>query len=332
LAIKPAAADSIQISGVSGAVALSPVTLTNVSTVIIDAATNDRDGGNDSLTIHAEGGLPGGIGFLEYQSGVGTNTLAVHDGLVRIDATVAEGGLLNTTVGPGAGLVTHRLRQNELVLADDARATILSNAPGAPAPASVVESVYLGPGATLDITNNAFIIDYPGPSPLQAVRDKLLAGRGAAGLGHGAWTGTGITSSVAAMANAVEPEAWSVAFAENEMLQRKSFRGVAVDETALLIAFTRTGDANLDGVVNDEDVTIVNANYAPGVPTANWAAGDFEYDGFVDDDDITLLGAFYNPPGSHLRLAGSLPDRFWPSAHAAPTDEVFRSPVRRRRN
>ena len=126
LAIKPAAADSIQISGVSGAVALSPVTLTNVSTVIVDAATNDRDGGNDSLTIHAEGGLPGGIGFLEYQSGVGTNTLAVHDGLVRIDATVAEGGLLNTTVGPGAGLVTHRLRQNELVLADDARATILS--------------------------------------------------------------------------------------------------------------------------------------------------------------------------------------------------------------
>ena len=32
------------------------------------------------------------------------------------------------------------------------------------------------------------------------------------------------------------------------------------------MAFTRTGDANLDGLVNDDDVTIVGATYAPGVP------------------------------------------------------------------
>jgi hypothetical protein len=61
------------------------------------------------------------------------------------------------------------------------------------------------------------------------------------------------------------------------------------------MAFTRTGDANLDGVVDDNDVTIVGATYAPGVAQASWAFGDFDYNGFVDDDDITLLGAFYNP-------------------------------------
>jgi hypothetical protein len=74
-----------------------------------------------------------------------------------------------------------------------------------------------------------------------------------------------------------------------------SFRGAAVDGTSILIAFTRTGDANLDGVVNDDDVTIVGAAYAPGVPQPSWALGDFDYNGFVDDDDVTLLGAFYNP-------------------------------------
>jgi hypothetical protein len=51
----------------------------------------------------------------------------------------------------------------------------------------------------------------------------------------------------------------------------------------------------LDGVVNDDDVTIVGATYLPGVPQPHWALGDFDYDGFVDEDDVTLLGAFYNP-------------------------------------
>jgi hypothetical protein len=74
-----------------------------------------------------------------------------------------------------------------------------------------------------------------------------------------------------------------------------AFHGKAVDDTSILIAFTRTGDANLDGVLNDDDVTIVNAAYAPGVPQPSWGLGDFDYNGFVDDDDVTLLGAFYDP-------------------------------------
>jgi hypothetical protein len=76
-----------------------------------------------------------------------------------------------------------------------------------------------------------------------------------------------------------------------------------VDETSVLIAFTRTGDANLDGVVNDDDVTIVSASYAPGVPQPSWALGDFDYNGFVDDDDVTLLGAFYDPTAQPLIAA-----------------------------
>jgi hypothetical protein len=61
------------------------------------------------------------------------------------------------------------------------------------------------------------------------------------------------------------------------------------------MAFTLTGDANLDGLVNDDDVTIVGATYAPGVSQPSWALGDFDYNGFVDDDDVTLLGGFYDP-------------------------------------
>jgi hypothetical protein len=108
----------------------------------------------------------------------------------------------------------------------------------------------------------------------------------------------GITSSTAAQANTSDPESRSVGYAENSALPLgpyTTFRGQAVDATSVLIAYTRTGDATLDGLVNDDDVTVVGATYAPATAQAHWALGDFDYNGFVADDDVTLLGVFYQP-------------------------------------
>jgi hypothetical protein len=155
------------------------------------------------------------------------------------------------------------------------------------------------PTGRLDLTNNAAVVDYPsgGPSPIASVRSQIIAGRGAPGFGA-TWTGNGITSSVAAAAVAVEPESRSIGYAENATMPLgpfTTFRGQPVDDTSILMLYTRTGDANLDGLVNDDDVTIIGATYAPGAPQSHWALGDFDYNGFVDDDDVTLLGAFYDP-------------------------------------
>jgi hypothetical protein len=151
------------------------------------------------------------------------------------------------------------------------------------------------PTGTLDVTDSAIALDYgPGdPNPAADVRARIIAGRGAPGL-IGSWDGKGITSSTSAAA----ADSTSVGYAVNGDMPLgavTTFRGVAVDPTTVLIRHTRTGDANLDGVVNDDDVTIVGAVYAPGVANASWANGDFDYNGFVDDDDVTLLGALYNP-------------------------------------
>jgi hypothetical protein len=162
----------------------------------------------------------------------------------------------------------------------------------------------MGAAATLDITDNALVIDYQGESPIAVIRERILAGRSAAGIGSGTWRGTGITSSVAAEINSTDGESRSVGYAENAALplgQYAVFRGQAVDDTAILIAYVRTSDANLDGVVNDDDATIVGATFEPVRSSANWALGDFDFNGFIDDDDVTLLGVFYesaaNPPG-----------------------------------
>jgi hypothetical protein len=160
------------------------------------------------------------------------------------------------------------------------------------------------PTGRLDLTNNAAIVDYPigGPSPAATIRSQIIAGRGGPGFGA-TWTGNGITSSAAAAAVATDPESRSVGYAENSTLPLgpyANFRGQSVDDTSVLIAYTRTGDANLDGIVDDTDVTILSATYDPGVPQPHWALGDFDYNGFVDDADVTLLGAFYDPAATPL--------------------------------
>jgi hypothetical protein len=163
---------------------------------------------------------------------------------------------------------------------------------------SVIASLVINEGATVDIADNALVIDYAATSPADMVRERIVSGRGGAGLGK-VWNGTGITSSTAAAVNAGAPDSRSVGYAENALLPLGAytdFRGQAVDATSVLIAYTRTGDANLDGVVNNDDVAVLGANYSPGAakPAGSaWALGDFDYNGFVDNDDVMLLGAFY---------------------------------------
>jgi hypothetical protein len=157
------------------------------------------------------------------------------------------------------------------------------------------------PTGKLDVTNNAAIVDYPvaDPNPEATIRAQILAGRGGSGLGK-TWNGLGITSSQAA---ADPVNSMSVGYAVNGTMPLgalPTFRGQAVDATTVLARYTRTGDANLDGVVNNNDVTIVGANYAPGFAKPRWDLGDFDYNGFVDNNDVTLLGVYYNPAATPI--------------------------------
>jgi hypothetical protein len=54
-------------------------------------------------------------------------------------------------------------------------------------------------------------------------------------------------------------------------------------------ACLRLGDANLDGVVNGDDFTIVASNLGKSV--SGWDQGDFNYDGVVNGIDFTELVA-----------------------------------------
>ncbi|MEX2140307.1 MAG: Ig-like domain-containing protein [Pirellulales bacterium] len=303
LTLTSPAVNTAQLAGASGALALSAVTFRDVGNFIIDAAANDAGAGNDSLTVTPGVGrtLPNNVGFMEYRSGTGANTLNLTNGSARLNSTVAAGGTLDTTVGANAELITTRFRQNSLALGNGARATVLSA--GTPDAVSRLNSLSMDTGSKLDLNDNSLVIDFTDTNPvniqnaLNAIRNLIVQGRGGAGIGNGVWNGNGITSSAARAANLLNPESRSIGFAHNGSLplgQYTNWRGQPVDGSTFLIGFTRTGDATLDSVVNDNDATILGAVY-PLATGGTWATGDFDYNQAVNDDDATLLGAFFDP-------------------------------------
>ena len=233
--------------------------------------------------------------------GVGAS-LVVEDGTLTLNTDAGTNATRNLSLNANS-TTNFGSTQHLAALNVGAGATVMIATGGAKNLVMGALSIAGGaPTGKLDLADNVAIIDYAGTSPAATVRAQILAGRGGPGLGA-AWTGQGVTSSAAAAANATDSESRSVGYAENAVMPLgplTAFRGQAVDNTSILIAYTRTGDANLDGVVNDDDVTIVGATYAPGVAQAAWALGDFDYNGFVDDDDVTLLGAFYDPSAQPL--------------------------------
>jgi hypothetical protein len=193
----------------------------------------------------------------------------------------------------------------------------------------VLSDLYAAAGAALDLTDNDLILDFTGgtpgaPSPeLENVKAWLAAGY--AGM---TWTGTGITSSAAA----VNPLIYGVGYAQNDMLfaPYDSFAGQPVDSSCVLVKYTYNGDLNLDGCVDDNDVSILGLYYDGGaVNTHYWNQGDlFGYDGRIDDNDVSILGLTYglgvgNPLGGSPVGAAPEPAAVLAPATTAPAAVVL---------
>jgi hypothetical protein len=89
-----------------------------------------------------------------------------------------------------------------------------------------------------------------------------------------------------------------------------TFSGVFVDSTAILVKFTRYGDANLDRAVDLFDFNRLAANF--GGSGKVWSQGDFNYDGLVDLLDFNLLAANFG-----LSASGEVSPQDWSALAAA---------------
>jgi hypothetical protein len=154
----------------------------------------------------------------------------------------------------------------------------------------------IAPGGRLDLTDNAMIVDYApgGPSPLPAIAARLTSG-----YNGGAWNGFGIMSSSASGT----PQR-ALGYAESSALFSTfpaTFAGQQVDDSAVLVRYTRYGDANLDQTVNLADFNRLASNFASGTL---WSQGNFNFDATVNLGDFNALASNFGQS-------------------AAPSDEEF---------
>ncbi|MGD0769947.1 MAG: IPT/TIG domain-containing protein [Tepidisphaeraceae bacterium] len=153
---------------------------------------------------------------------------------------------------------------------------------------STVSNLTIAGTGTLDLGNNELIINYGSNSdPKSAILQSL-----ASGYNGGNWSGPGIDSSAAAISKG----AYGVGFADGA-------DGVVqgLSNGQIELKYTLNGDANLDGLVNGADFTILAANFNQSV--TGWDHGDFNYDRVVNGADFTDLAANFNQ-GANLNAPG----------------------------
>ena len=74
---------------------------------------------------------------------------------------------------------------------------------------------------------------------------------------------------------------------------------------AFLLRALLPGDANEDGRININDLTIVLAHY--GQSGTTWGTGDFNGDGTVNINDLTIVLAHYRAEHQRVRPVATLP-------------------------
>jgi T5SS/PEP-CTERM-associated repeat protein/autotransporter-associated beta strand protein len=182
----------------------------------------------------------------------------------------------------GAGSLSVRfVRTNGILTISNPRTNILAGR--TTDNTSRLGGISVAPTSRFNLNDQDLIVDYEaGNSPLTNIAALLTTG-----YAGGAWNGVGIMSDVAAA------NSRALGYAEASDIFTSfpaTFSGQTVDDSAVLIRYTRYGDADLNGTVNLSDFNALAAHFglASG---ARWNQGDFNYDGSVNLSDFNLLAA-----------------------------------------
>jgi autotransporter-associated beta strand protein len=236
--------------------------------------------------------------------GVGA-ALVVSGGTVNLDSDAGSSSIFNLAVS-ATGASTANLGATQhlarLALAGGAKANLVAGHDKVlVAKALGIEEVGGVPTSLLDLADNDMVVQHA-----EGASDSTGAIRSwiASGYNGRKWDGNGIVSTSAAD----NASTYGLGYAQNGTLVNPftTFDGQPVDSTSILVKYTYLGDLNLDGKVDDNDVTMLVLNYGtgwkPGRPAgpAYWQDGDVaKYDGKIDDNDVTALvlnyGAGWKP-------------------------------------
>src|SRR5205814_9615828 len=85
----------------------------------------------------------------------------------------------------------------------------------------------------------------------------------------------------------------ALGFGDNAVLgYGPTYSGQPVNASSIIIRYTYSGDANLDGSVDTVDFNLLAQSFSQSGKV--WSNGDFNYDGAVDTVDFTLLASNFS--------------------------------------
>jgi hypothetical protein len=241
-----------------------------------------------------------GQGNLTLEVSTGVGSISVVQGNHKINLPLTFASDTNVTVAGGATLTIGNPATINAGKTVTASGNMLIQAPLS---VQTGGSLVLAPGmavglfgapalngsAKIDVTSGSAVVDYHGlSSPLATIQAQISAG-----YASGAWTGNGITSSDAASVAATPgSHRTAVGYADNAVAGYTTFGGRSVDANSVLVRYTYSGDANLDGGVDTVDFNLLAASFSQS--GKSWFNGDFDFNGNVDTVDFNLLASNFS--------------------------------------
>jgi Zn-dependent metalloprotease len=244
--------------------------------------------GDDTLVLNA--GTGGTVPLvIAFTGGDGNDTYEIRGGVRIFDVPVSDSAEnLRATAGAAVQLRGPQ-RLDALTIAGGAVVMVRDEAVKR---TLVAKQVSISADGWLDLADNDLIVDYDAGAGAGGAAVTVLL---AAGRNGGAWDGHGGigTSLPGGRVN-------SLAAAEASQLlgitgdQTGVWNGQTVDATSMLVKYTYTGDADMNGRIDGDDYFLLDAAIATAASsTANaawtWRDGDFDYNGLLNGDDYFLI-------------------------------------------
>ena len=276
--------DTVEIVGTSGN---DTFTVANAESLNVSLGE-----GNDTLN------LVGGVYTFatgDFSLGAGEDMLRVTDATVTLNDnvgasatddsdTVETNGAAELTFNVSQHLKALELNGSSVVSLGGTHKVLVTDS------LVIAEDEYEVPTARLDIGDGLLVINYEGDSPMQTIRDLIIAA-----FNSYQWDGNGIGSKTMA----ADPSSiYGIGYADNNQLPAPFGEDNPFGDTedvatnAILVRYTLIGDVDLNGIVDDTDILFLTNNYLSLVP--DWFGGDvFGYDGIVDDADVLFQANNY---------------------------------------
>jgi autotransporter-associated beta strand protein len=250
------------------------------------------------------GGAPNSAAVLNLTGNItGSGTLNKSGpGMVTLSGSSSYTG--NTIVNAGTLVLNRSFTTGTALTINDSAAMKLSPSASSTNPLALRATSLSIPGSgSLDLANNAMIVDYTGASPLTSIRGLLQQG-----YFNASWIGPGLTSASAAAiaADSANPHKTALGYAEASGISVGAIPGASFDQTSVIVRYTFAGDANLDLGIDTTDFTVLAANFNQS--GKHWFQGDFNYDGTVNALDFNLLASNYGATLASTPLGALVPE------------------------